>query len=1153
MRIRRLDLTRYGRFTDRSIDFGAPETGKPDFHLIVGANEAGKSTLTAAIVDLFFGMGQRSPYGFLHGYDGMQIGAALDLPSGEREVVRVKRGARLRDASGQAIDEGILTAGLSGIDREAYRMMFCLDEETLRMGGESILASQGELGQLLFSASAGLAAFGQRLSKLQETVDAFHKPRGRSTELSVFKARLDELKARKDAINVLATTHAQLVQERDDAAAKYEAALSQRTTSKLRLDEINRYLGILPDLAALKAFRLDLSTLADVPQPPAAWSERLPELIGAEGRIKAACEIASANVERLRRERDAIHVEQSLIDAGPAIDALRNGEARYVAALDISKRESELTVIEGNLRKIAERLDRADELPAKLVLPAMLVGKLRGLIDRRSRIRERLQAAFRECVRASDALTVAKQVLASYGTAEQDEALTARIQLVLDQARASDHAAREKAARRVVLGLQEKLSDQLGQLGSWSGDIEHLAAVKTPTTDQIEDWRRRGEAIRQAILKHASDIESLTNTAVELAATITSIKAATGLVDDATARISRADRDDAWRAHRQALSEGTATAFETALRNDDGIIETRLSQTSLAADLRQAVQAEATTAARLRRAVQLHADAQASKSDLDAEMAATFIAVGLRDDAHLAELERWLMRRASALEVNAGLKAASTDLRIAQEDGATQVERLAAALKSIGVMPPEDGFESLLVSLQTAVDRQTKLRSDLAHAAKAVEGGATELATRQRDAAEGQSAHDDWQQEWNATVGSCWLSEVPSPLGPDEVSQVLSVLAEIPPLESERESLSHRIAAMKRDQGQFVQAVGDVGSSLQIQASEADPIKLASDLRRRLEIARSNERDWRNKEAELERAVIVHRDALEELTLHQAEVETHTSFFGVASLMEVSAKIEEANRRSDLERQVKVLSSRITVACRTETLGAAEATLVAFEQAALEAEAAALIGRLEGQDREAHELHARHLQADHALAAIGGDDAVARLDEERRTVLVELEEKAIQFARLKLGIAAAHQALQSYRDTHRTSMLQNASDAYRTITKGAYSGLSTQPNGDKEILLGVMAAGGSKLATEMSTGARAQLYLALRIAGYHEFAKTRPSLPFIADDILETFDDFRSEEACRLFSGMASTGQVIVATHHHHLIDIARRACAGVIVHEIEA
>ncbi|MGO4740272.1 ATP-binding protein [Bosea sp. 2KB_26] len=132
-------------------------------------------------------------------------------------------------------------------------------------------------------------------------------------------------------------------------------------------------------------------------------------------------------------------------------------------------------------------------------------------------------------------------------------------------------------------------------------------------------------------------------------------------------------------------------------------------------------------------------------------------------------------------------------------------------------------------------------------------------------------------------------------------------------------------------------------------------------------------------------------------------------------------------------------------------------------------------------------------------------------------------------------------------------MLQRASDAFQTITKGAYSGLTTQPSGEKEILLGIVAAGGSKLATDMSTGTRAQLYLALRIAGYHEFAKTRPSLPFITDDILETFDDFRSEEACRLFTAMAGTGQVIVATHHRHLIDIARRTCSEVTVHELPA
>jgi len=41
MRFQRLDLIKYGKFSNRSVDFPA---AKQDFHLIVGPNEAGKST-----------------------------------------------------------------------------------------------------------------------------------------------------------------------------------------------------------------------------------------------------------------------------------------------------------------------------------------------------------------------------------------------------------------------------------------------------------------------------------------------------------------------------------------------------------------------------------------------------------------------------------------------------------------------------------------------------------------------------------------------------------------------------------------------------------------------------------------------------------------------------------------------------------------------------------------------------------------------------------------------------------------------------------------------------------------------------------------------------------------------------------------------------
>jgi len=50
---------------------------------------------------------------------------------------------------------------------------------------------------------------------------------------------------------------------------------------------------------------------------------------------------------------------------------------------------------------------------------------------------------------------------------------------------------------------------------------------------------------------------------------------------------------------------------------------------------------------------------------------------------------------------------------------------------------------------------------------------------------------------------------------------------------------------------------------------------------------------------------------------------------------------------------------------------------------------------------------------------------------------------------------------------------------------------------------------------------------------------------------METFDDFRAEEAFRLFMDMARVGQVIYLTHHDHLCAIARRICPGVLIHRL--
>ena len=61
MRIASLDLIRYGRFENKEIPFAK---GASDFQMIVGPNEAGKTTIRAAISDLLFGFEHNAPYGY---------------------------------------------------------------------------------------------------------------------------------------------------------------------------------------------------------------------------------------------------------------------------------------------------------------------------------------------------------------------------------------------------------------------------------------------------------------------------------------------------------------------------------------------------------------------------------------------------------------------------------------------------------------------------------------------------------------------------------------------------------------------------------------------------------------------------------------------------------------------------------------------------------------------------------------------------------------------------------------------------------------------------------------------------------------------------------------------------------------------------------
>ena len=76
----------------------------------------------------------------------------------------------------------------------------------------------------------------------------------------------------------------------------------------------------------------------------------------------------------------------------------------------------------------------------------------------------------------------------------------------------------------------------------------------------------------------------------------------------------------------------------------------------------------------------------------------------------------------------------------------------------------------------------------------------------------------------------------------------------------------------------------------------------------------------------------------------------------------------------------------------------------------------------------------------------------------------------------------------------------------------------------------------------MSDGTSDQLYLALRLAALDLRRVSHPHMPLVLDDVLITSDDERAANVVRALARFAEGGQVMIFTHHRHLIDVARAA-----------
>ncbi|MBB3978127.1 uncharacterized protein YhaN [Rhizobium azooxidifex] len=1211
MRLNRLDLARYGKFTDRSLDFGTARAGVPDFHLVYGPNEAGKSTLFSAYLDLLFGIELHSAYNFLHPHPTMRIGADVTIGDERHEVVRLKRRqGSLVDPDERVLPDTLFAAVLGGMDRQAYQMMFSLDDESIERGGEGILKSEGELGALLFSASSGLSGIATGLERMKAEADAFFRPQARKHELAALKSEMEALREERRALDVAARDYGSLTRQLEASTVRYDEALSARAGTGAGIDALERRLAAIPLLERLRGVRTQLAAFDPGDAPPKEWSGLVAGLMREEAELAARNERIAAESQQRQEALDALAGDPAIRDVEADIAALAGSslEARYrTAGMDLAGRIAERDRLEDEIAgKLARIALPAGTDAADLVLSPDRATTLSALVAARSGLDERLLAARREEEEARSTRQAAAAALVALGDAgDEDNSAETRDRLVtlVRTLRSNALASRLRDGEREVSTAQAALAAALDRLG-WADDVEALRAADIPGRDAVE-------SLKAAVRRHAEAAEKMEAQARDLVrelagqrAGLERMRRSETLVGDDEASALRRARDEAWQAHRVALDAGTAERFEGLLRKGDHAADQRLAQAGQLSELRLTERALAANEARLETleadleraaedraglddrirtlsdllgpgtaaaatgrnamaggrgrsstsglaAVSLGAAASTPKAEAltesDGEPAAAWLAGALAElEGVERAVEQWRDALAAA-DLLAGRRAA---LSATKQEAAESAGRLSSALERAA--PADISATALEELLLSADDRAAALGEAIAggrNARTAMTAAEARHSEREAGRVSAEAAFAAWQTDWDAACDGTWLATTGIASDTARAGALLPAIHDIARLVDARRELDRRIEGMRRDEADFRRIAADIAERLGEQAD--DPLALLQRVGERLQRARDVEARGESLRGDLERLEAESRDLGDRLAVHRRQAGDICTALGCDTLADAARVLEKLRERDDLRRRADEIAFDLARAMLTATADEAEAALAGTDEAELRAERERLRALHEDQDAEVREAHAARIKAADALAAIGADGTVAAIEERRRTLIVDLAERARGYLATRAGIQAAEAALRLYRERHRSAMMRHASDAFRTISGGEYAGLATVVEKDQEILVAAAAAGGSKLARELSKGTRFQLYLALRVAGYHEVAANREILPFVADDIMETFDDGRAFNAFRLMAEMATVGQVVYLTHHQHLRDIARQACPDVTVHEL--
>jgi len=1178
MKLCRLDLMAFGHFSGTSLNLGRGQYG---VDLIYGPNEAGKSTTLRAVQHLLFGFPARTADSFLHPYDRLRIGGLIERSDRTRvEFIRRKGNTKTLRAADDAkvLDDSVLQTLLGGIDEAAFATRFGLDGDELRRGGQAVVDGGGDLGELLFAAAAGAAGLHATKARIDEDANALYLPRGRRQINQLLTELSDVRKRIRDAILPGDTWEAQ---QRAVEDARRQAEVTQRELLEQRaeLQRLCRHRDAHPLLLDRQRVLRLLEPLAETPRLRAGFRD---DRLAARQRIDTlspALESHRRQAERLRADLDTMRVPTALLQRTETIRQLQSElSSRREQRQQLPVWRAERDALTAQVERVTAELSRyvvtsgpGAAAPGQTVLSRPERRRLQELITQHAALKQQRETADRQLARSRDELA---------GMDDQQPAAAPPGTVQLEQA---VRRAREVGSiDATITEMQSDLNDRtrqwqilLGGLALWKGSVEDLERLPVPVSAVIDQHEAALAELDVTLRRCREALARLDGQITETDQRLEKLRGEQDVPTEDELRRSREVRDIGWRLIRpivrgdardaQAEAEwlGQAgaggdlvNAMDTVIRQSDDMADRLRREAGRVAEHAELIAARRRCCAERDQLRDEESAALRRRETLLEEWRRQWQPCGLEPQS-AAVMREWLSRRAQVLQVWSECRGIAGRLErlTAQRDelrGRLRIElqRLDCGDASATSSPssadeaaPDTPLarllqlcEDRLCVLAVGQSRHEQFQRDRQRLLRDVQ----EQQARTDEAAAAQQA---WTAEWHALMTRAGLA-------PDitcvEATAVLELLDEQSGTVCHQVEFDARIATAQQQLSEFEQRTRTLLADLDDDADSlpdaSDPFRILEELTVRLTAGQQTQARREKLEEALEReqqqvletdeAIAACRNSLQSLCA-EARCESEEQLPEREEASEQQRRLTE--ERDHLERQLERLAE-----------GAPLSDFIAAVSAESPVEVESRIDELHRSTTSLEErltvLNQQVGREQNQLDLMDGQSvaAVAREDEEQ--LLARLRDNAEQYARLKLASALLTRTMERFREKHQGPVLERASTLFRDLTLGSFTGLRADyDDNGKPVISGIR---GDTEQTRvpvsgMSEGTCDQLYLALRLASLEAHVRTQEPIPFLIDDLLIRFDDDRSRAALKVLGELSRHTQVIIFTHHEHLLELA--------------